>query len=44
MVYSVNAGQQFSLEGSSGEAFADKEGRARKVAMTAHEGSFKALT
>ncbi len=42
VVYGVSAGQEHSLEGSSGEAFADKEGRVRKVTMTLFGETYRA--
>lgn len=42
VVYGVSAGQEYSLEGSSGEAFADKEGRVRKVAMELYGETYRA--
>ncbi|HSI04660.1 MAG: hypothetical protein ACAI38_25820 [Myxococcota bacterium] len=43
VVYGVSAGQEHSLEGSSGEAFADKDGRVRKIAMTFYGETYRAL-
>ncbi len=33
VIYTVSAGQAYSLEGSTGEAVADQEGRVRKITM-----------
>ncbi len=42
VVYGVSAGQEYSLEGSSGEAFAEKDGRVRKIAMTFYGETYRA--